>query len=220
MSLPKSLADRLTDCAFISWCLILFSLSCSALQAIPLQGLFLLYLKNFQGAPFTQANVNTYPLGIQAVGIVSELVAAYYLDKTGHRIRTGIAICTIQMVCAIILVIPNVPFAAAFFAFYASGTAYAVNPLLYGWANIICIRYGDDAKRGVVLASMVGTGIILWTFWGIVMYPATDSPYWKKGYIAMMCVSVAMSSVLFLVKWVSHTSRSQLLLRSRCVAPY
>lgn len=173
------------------------------MQAFPLQGLFLLWLKNHKGEPFTQANITTYPLGIQAVGIVSELIVAYFLDITGNRIVTGMGIIAVQIVCASVLLVPNMSYAGSFFAFYASGSSYAVNPLMYQWANIILGREGDDAKRGVILASMVGTGMILWTFWGIALYPATDAPYWKKGSITIICVSVALVGVVFLVRWVS-----------------
>lgn len=166
--------------------------------------MFLLWLKNYQDRPFTQTNINTFPLGIQAVGIVAELVAGYYLDKTGNRIITALTIAGIQLTCAIILIIPNVPFGAAFFAFYASGTSYAVNPLMYQWANVLLGREGDDAKRGVVLASMVGAGILLWTWWGIVFYPATDAPYWKKGSIALMCMCFLFLGVVMVVRWVSY----------------
>ncbi|KAK0386059.1 hypothetical protein NLU13_5896 [Sarocladium strictum] len=205
---PVSLFKRvLATPAF--WCLILFSIICAAFQGIPLQGLFLLYLKHYKGQPFTQDNITTYPLGIQAVGAVSELLVAWFLDFTGQRILTGVILAGIQIVAAAILLVPNVSYGAAFFAFYASGTAYAIQPLLYGWANVICIRYADDAKRGIILSSMAGVGIFLWTWWGIVLYPATDAPYWKKGCITMIVVSVAVVAVCVVVSWLDRHSLSE-----------
>ncbi|KAI6779862.1 uncharacterized protein J7T54_001950 [Emericellopsis cladophorae] len=202
---PLSLFKRV--CATPAmYCLIFFSICASALQAFPLQGLFLLWLKNYQGNPYTQSNVNTYPLGIQGVGIIAELGTAAYLDRTGHRVRTGIAIVLVQVVCAIILIIPDAPRAAYFFAFYASGSSFAISPLLYGWANIVLSRGGDDAHRAVTLSMMAGSGLILWTFWGIAMYPATDAPYWRKGSIAMLCACAAVTGVLFVVKWLDTYS--------------
>lgn len=177
------------------------------MQAFPVQGLFLLWLKHYQGKPYTQTNVNTYPLGVQSVGIVSELLTSWYVDRTGHRLRTGIFICSIQVACAAILVVPDIPHAATFVAYYVSGSSFAISPLLYGWANIICIRAGDDAQRAVIIAAMVSAGMILWTWWGIVMYPATDAPYWKKGSIAMVCVAICLCGILFLIRWVSHVSQ-------------
>jgi hypothetical protein len=40
---------------------------------------------------------------------------------------------------------------------------------------------------------------ILYTFWGIALYPATDAPYWKKGYIAMIVILLATTWVVHLV---------------------
>jgi ACS family pantothenate transporter-like MFS transporter len=44
---------------------------------------------------------------------------------------------------------------------------------------------------------------ILYTFWGIALYPATDAPYWKKGYIAMIVVVFAFFGATAGVTWVS-----------------
>lgn len=176
---------------------------CGALEAFCTQGCFLLWLKyQSQLGYFTQAQVNTYPLGIQAVGIVSNLSAALYIDSSGRRVPMGILACALQLITAVILIMPNVSFAATFFAYYNSGTSYIINPLLFGWANIICQRGGDDALRAVTLASMNAASQILYTFWGIVFYPASDVPYWRKGSIAMLCIITVLLSMLGAVHWV------------------
>ncbi|KAH8646126.1 pantothenate transporter liz1 [Xylariales sp. PMI_506] len=182
-----------------------FSVICGALEAFCVQGLFLLWLK-YQSKLgfFTQAQVNTFPLGIQAVGIVSNLMAAVYIDATGKRIPMGILACGLQLISAIILIIPDVPFSATMFAFYCAGTSYIVNPLLFGWANVICQRGGDDALRSVILASMNAASQILYTWWGIVLYPSSDAPYWKKGSIGMIVVIVCLVGLLWVVQWLDN----------------
>ncbi|KAF3764079.1 MFS general substrate transporter [Cryphonectria parasitica EP155] len=183
-----------------------FSVVCGALEAFCVQGCFLLWMK-YQSKYFTQAQINTYPLGIQAVGIVSNLMAAVYIDNTGRRVPMGILACGLQLITSIILLVPNVSFAATFFAFYNAGTSYIINPLLFGWANIICQRGGDDALRAVNLAAMNAASQILYTFWGIVLYPASDVPYWRKGAIAMICIIVALLSMLWAMHWLDkHTA--------------
>ena len=112
----------------------------------------------------------TYPLAINAIGIVSNLSAAVYIDATGRRVPMGIVACGLQLITAIILLIPNMSNAGIFVAFYIAGTAYIVNPLLFGWANVICQRGGDDALRSVILYSMNAASSILYTFWGIIFY--------------------------------------------------
>ncbi|KAI0168503.1 pantothenate transporter liz1 [Pestalotiopsis sp. NC0098] len=199
---PWSLAKRtFTSPAF--YILSLFSMVCGALEAFCVQGLYLLWLK-YQSKTagfFTQAQVNTYPLGIQAVGIVSNLMAAVYIDATGRRVPMGILACALQLASTVILIIPEVPFAATMFAFYCAGTSYIVNPLLFGWANIILQRGGDDALRSVVLAAMNAASQILYVWWGIVLYPADEVPYWQKGSIGMLVVISLLLALLWVVHW-------------------
>lgn len=184
-----------------SYILCLFSMISGALEAICSQGLYLLWLKHYDDI-FTQAQINTYPLGVQAVGIVANLSAAVYIDASGRRVPMGVLACALQLVSAVILIVPGVPFGATMFAFYCAGTSYIVNPLLFGWANVIMQRGGDDALRSVTLASMNAASQILYTWWGIVLYPASDAPYWRKGCIGMFVIIVLMTSMLGVVTWV------------------
>lgn len=174
---------------------------CGALEAFCSQGLYLLWLKYYDNI-FTQTQINTYPLGMQAVGIVANLSAAVYIDASGRRVPMGILACALQLISAVILIVPGVPFAATMFAFYCAGTSYIVNPLLFGWANVILQRGGDDALRSVTLASMNAASQILYTWWGIVLYPASDAPYWKKGCIGMFVIIFFLLSMLGVVNWV------------------
>ncbi|KAL5040962.1 major facilitator superfamily domain-containing protein [Aspergillus fruticulosus] len=178
---PWSLAKRVFGSpAFYVLCF--FSMICSALEAYCQQNLYLLWLKHFaaQGS-FTQTQVNTYPLGIQAMGIVSNISAAIYIDATGQRVPMGILACGLQLVSTIILLVPSSGWGATMFAFYLAGSSFIVNPLLFGWANIICQRGGDDARRSVILTSMNSLAQILYTFWGIALFPADAVPYWRMG---------------------------------------
>lgn len=74
-----------------------------------------------------------------------------------------------------------------------------VNPLIFGWANIILQRSGDDAVRGVTLYSMNIGSMVLWTFWGIIFYSAADAPYWKKGSIALLVCCGVMAGYVWVV---------------------
>lgn len=181
-----------------------FSVLGAALQAFHVQGLMLLYLKareNIDG--WTQTEINTLPLGTQALGIVVELLAATVIDRSGRRLATGLGLCLIQLTCTIVLFIPKMTVAGNLAALYLAATSNGINPLLYGWSTIIASRGGDDAARSTILACMVAGDMLLYTFWGIVLYPADAAPYWRNGYIAMVCVVSALAGWLFLVRWVS-----------------
>jgi ACS family pantothenate transporter-like MFS transporter len=89
------------------------------------------------------------------------------IDKTDRRIPMVLLAAVLQLIVATLLLVPNLPIAATFFAFYLAGTSYIVNPIVYGWASVICQRDGDDAKRSVVLYAMSTAQAVLYTFWGV-----------------------------------------------------
>jgi ACS family pantothenate transporter-like MFS transporter len=184
------------------WILTGYSVLATALEAFVLQGLFLLYLKA-HASRFPPYAPTTYPLGIQAVSIVSNIAAGYIIDATAQRLPMVLLTGVFQLISASLLLVRDIPTAGAFVAFYLAGTSYIVNPLLYGWASVICQRAGDDAQRSVVLYAMSLVQAVLYTFWGVVLYPATDAPYWRNGCIAMIVVVFAFFAGTGAVVWVS-----------------
>lgn len=185
-----------------SWILFFWSPICAAIEGFPFQNSFLLWLK-YHKATFTQTQINTYPIGVQAVGIVANMLAAWHMDATGQRVPMAILACLLQVVVGSMLLVKDLSFLGTFFAFYLAGTAYMVNPLIFGWANIILQRSGDDAVRSVTLYSMNIGSMVLWTFWGILFYSAADAPYWKKGSIALLVCCGVMFGYIWVVWKVS-----------------
>ncbi|GKT87666.1 pantothenate transporter liz1 [Colletotrichum tofieldiae] len=194
---PFSLLKRLVLMPTF-WILVLWSPICATLEAWVVQGNFILWLK-YHAEHFTQSQINTYPLGVQAVGIVTNILAAWHMDATGTRIPMVVLVSLIQIVCAAMLLVPTLPFAGTMFAFYLSGSSYMVNPLVFGWASIILQRSGDEAVRSVTVYAMNIGATTLYTFWGIVFYAADEAPYWKKGAIVMIVCSVIVLSFMGLV---------------------
>ena len=159
---------------------------------------------------FPSRAITTYPLGIQAVAIVSNIGAGYVIDMTNRRIPMAILASLLQLIVAIMLIVPTLSQTGTFVAFYLSGTSYIVNPIMYGWASIICQRGGDDATRSVILYTMSMSQAILYTFWGIALYPADDAPYWKKGAITMIVVVFTFLGLTAAMEWVSATARDMI----------
>jgi MFS transporter, ACS family, pantothenate transporter len=186
--------------------LFFWSPVCAAIEAFPLQNNFLLWLK-YHKDHFAQSQINAYPLGVQAVGIVANMVAALHMDITGQRVPMAVLAGLLQIVVGSMLLVRSLPFAGTFVAFYLAGTAYMVNPLIFGWANIILQREGDDAVRGITLYCMNIGSLVLWTFWGLIFYNGEDAPYWKRGSIALIVCSVIMLAYTFVVWKVSKVWR-------------
>ncbi|KAL2883509.1 hypothetical protein SGCOL_001192 [Colletotrichum sp. CLE4] len=194
---PFSLLKRLALIPTF-WVLVLWSPVCATLEAWVVQGNFILWLK-YHAESFTQSQINTYPLGVQAVGIVTNIMAAWHMDATGTRVPMVVLVCLIQIVCAAMLLVPNLSYAGTMFAFYASGSSYMVNPLIFGWASIILQRSSDEAVRSVTVYAMNIGATTLYTFWGIVFYAADEAPYWKKGAIVMIVCSCIVLCFMGLV---------------------
>ncbi|RYP28255.1 hypothetical protein DL767_007305 [Monosporascus sp. MG133] len=204
---PLSLAKRV----FVSpalYILCFFAVVSGALEAFTVQSLFLLWMGEHRER-FSQSQINRYPLGVQAVGIVSNFLAAAHIDATGRRVPMGVLVSLLQLVTAVMLLVPGLPFAATFFAYYLAGTSYIVNPVSFGWANIICQRGGDDAARAVILYAMNAASTCLYTFWGIALYPASDAPYWRDGCIAMIVVVAVMLGTVAAVQWLDKRTLAQ-----------
>ncbi|KAF4995272.1 hypothetical protein FGRMN_5237 [Fusarium graminum] len=199
-----SLIKRVMGHPLLYVCCI-FSILSAALQTYVVQGLMLLYLKfrkDIDG--LTQSEVNTLPIPTHAVGIVAELSVSFFMDRYNQRMSLGLLLCLIQVACTIVLLIPGMPVAGNLTALYLSASAYGINPLLYGWSSNILARTADDVARSVTLASMSASDGLLWTFWGIALFPADDAPYWRNGYIGILCVSAALVGWLFVVRWLDR----------------
>ncbi|KAJ0365858.1 hypothetical protein COL154_004136 [Colletotrichum chrysophilum] len=204
---PLSLAKRILGKPYF-YVLGVFSIVTGALEAFCVQSLFLLWMK-FHSDRYTSSQITTYPLGVQAVAIVSNIGAAIYMDSTGHRLPIGFLACGLQLISAVLILIPTIPDGATFFAYYLAGTSYMVNPLLFGWANIILKRSGDEAARSVLLYWLNAIQSTLYTFWGIALYPANEAPYWRKGGITMCVVVVLMAGLMWAMKWLDRKSLAE-----------
>jgi MFS transporter, ACS family, pantothenate transporter len=191
----KSLLPRIFG-SRIFYIFITFSTLCGALEIFCTQGLLLLWINHFSDR-FPRNAANTYPLGIQAVAITSNLLAGYYIDHTQNRLAAGFVTAILQLISTIMLMVPSLPTGGTLFAFYNSATSYIVNPLLFGWVNVIGQWEGDEALRAIILYAMNTSQSVLLTFWGVLFLPADHAPYWRRGYIAMLVVIVLF--VVFLV---------------------
>ncbi|KAL1960884.1 hypothetical protein VTO42DRAFT_5867 [Malbranchea cinnamomea] len=183
------------------WILTMFWVIGGALEAFSTQTCMVLWMK--ASGLFTVPQNNTYPLGITAIGIVLTLGTSVAIDATGVHAPYGFLTCVAQLVSCIVLLCWNsVSTGAKMAAFYLAGTAYAIQPVVFTWANKILARNGDDAARAVILYSMNGASSVLFSFWGIVLYPTTDAATgFRKGTIAMVIVSVTLAVWIGIVWW-------------------
>ncbi|KAH0840074.1 major facilitator superfamily domain-containing protein [Lanmaoa asiatica] len=101
---------------------------------------------------YSVEQVDYYPSGVTAFGIVSTLVCATWTDYTRTRWPVLVYMCFCCTVAAICILVWSSPTGLKFFAYYIAGAAYSGQATTFAWANQICAD--DDQERAIVLASM------------------------------------------------------------------
>ncbi|RSM09142.1 hypothetical protein CEP52_004237 [Fusarium oligoseptatum] len=183
------------------WIFTVFWMLGGALEAYSTQTCMVLWMK--ASGLFTVPQNNTYPLGITAIGIALTLCTSVAIDATGVHAPYGFIACGVQIITCVVLLCWNmVGTAAKMAAFYLAGTAYLIQPVVFTWANKVLARDGDDAARAVILYAMNGASSVLFSFWGITLYPVKDAATgFQKGSIAMVVVSVSLAAWICVVWW-------------------
>ncbi|KAK3312536.1 major facilitator superfamily domain-containing protein [Apodospora peruviana] len=162
---------------------------------------------------YTIAQLNNYPTGVPAVGIVSTLFWATLTDFLGgKRYLVGYFIGVTGVVTSAMILgaahssdpTGNKSTAIVFGAYYWAGTVYACQATFFAWANDAMRSTGQDNKsiekqeedavfRSVVLAGMnLGSGAVN-AWWSIVFYGASMAPWFERGMYAMIATSIALA---------------------------
>ncbi|KAK4180638.1 hypothetical protein QBC36DRAFT_19613 [Triangularia setosa] len=171
-------------------------------ESFSTNALLALFLKSHPAGEeyYTVQQLNDYPTGVPAVGIVSTLFFATLTDFLGGKrwivgYFIGITgICTSVMILAAQygLVREGRETAVVMAAYYWAGTVYACQATFFAWAND-AMRWREPVFRSVVLAGMnLGSNAVN-AWWSIVFYGASMAPFFTRGMYAMIATSVALA---------------------------
>ncbi|KAF1914416.1 pantothenate transporter-like protein [Ampelomyces quisqualis] len=161
-------------------------------ESFSTNALLQLYMKSHPTNKYAVSQVNNYPTGVPAVGIVSTLFWATLTDfMGGKRYLVGYWIAITGVITsALILAYPQNT-TIHFAMYYWAGSVYACQATFFAWANDV-LRYEEDSLRAVVIASMNMGSNAINAWWSIVFYGANFAPYFTRGMWAMIAVSIAM----------------------------
>lgn len=145
-------------------------------ESFSTNALLQLYMKAQKNPAYTVSQLNNYPTGIPAVGIVSTLFWATLTDFLGGKrylVGYWIAITGIVTSAMILAYVNDRP--TVFAAYYWAGSVYACQATFFAWAND-ALRYEEDMLRAVVLASMNMGNNAINAWWSILFYSANFAP--------------------------------------------
>ncbi|KAJ4292735.1 hypothetical protein N0V90_009398 [Kalmusia sp. IMI 367209] len=163
--------------------------------------LLALYMKAHPTKKYTVSQLNNYPTGVPAAGIVSTLFWATLTDFWGgRRYLVGYWIgITGVVTSALILAYPDRT-SVHFGMYYWAGSVYACQATFFAWANDV-LRYEEDSLRAIVIASMNMGNNAINAWWSIVFYGANFAPYFTRGMYAMIATSIALAIWTALLVW-------------------
>ncbi|KAA8897427.1 major facilitator superfamily domain-containing protein [Sphaerosporella brunnea] len=157
--------------------------------------LFGLYLAD-TGRPISARN--NYPMGVSALGIVTTLITAMYIDVTKKHWHIGIWCAMIGILTAA-LILAYRPEPLVFVGYYLAGQVYCTQAAFFAWANLVC--HNDNEERAIVLASMNLFSNAVNAWWSIVFYSANFGPRFTRGMWAMIGTSIALAIWTLLIRW-------------------
>lgn len=160
--------------------------------------LFAVYLKYFN---YSVENRNHFPMGVYAVGIVSTIGSALFVDHTGGRFHwiTALYISGFLLISAILILINPYNRVLQFFGQYLSGISYAGQATFFAWANLI--TRNDLQERAIVIASMNMFGGAVNAWWSLIFFNVSTAPEYKKGCYSIIATSVSTAILAYIIRY-------------------
>jgi len=147
---------------------------------------------------YTVGQINTYPLGIQAIQVVTTLIWAWWSDAIRARWPPIVLAGLWQTVnCIVLAATPLYSHIARRWTFYYfTSVQGGLSGLILAWANEL--TGSDNEKRSFVVACCNTFAYVFQAWLPIVIFPQVEQPRVLKGNIAtaaiafsMVCVAIA-----------------------------
>lgn len=166
--------------------------------------LWLKWLKLPSGAKrYTTQQLNYFPIGGQAIGLVAQVSFALLSDRTGNRLGFLLLHATINIVSQITLIASspsNLP--AQFAGYYLNYFGAMATVILCSWAADILTA--EPELKTIIFATGTVVSYLLSAFLPLATFPASQTPYYKIGsrlYLAFMIVATGM---YFSIRWLQR----------------
>ncbi|KAF9890482.1 hypothetical protein FE257_005887 [Aspergillus nanangensis] len=174
------------------WAFVMLWVIAGETESFSSNSLLALYMKAHPTIHYSVAQLNNYPTGVPAVGIVSTLFWATLTDiLRGKRYLVGYFIGVTGVVTSVLILTRFESTATVFGAYYWAGAVYACQATFFAWCND-AMRNQDARQRSVVIASMNMGNNAVNAWWSIIFYSADLAPQFTRGMWAMIACSIAL----------------------------
>ncbi|KAL4733269.1 major facilitator superfamily domain-containing protein [Aspergillus similis] len=174
------------------WAFVILWVIAGETESFSSNSLLSLYMKSHPTNYYSIAQLNNYPTGVPAVGIVSTLFWATLTDFLGgKRYIVGYFIGVTGLITSILILTRFDSTATVFGAYYWAGAVYACQATFFAWCND-AMRLQEERHRSVVIASMNLGNNAVNAWWSILFYSADLAPRFTRGMYAMIGCSVAL----------------------------
>ncbi|KUI56481.1 Pantothenate transporter liz1 [Cytospora mali] len=163
------------------------------------QPFYSLYLK---ATNHTIYQINVWPTGQAAVGVVTQILAGMVSDSPLLRGRRWQAILVLQggsIFGCIILAVWNVPIGLKYFAFYISWMSAGVPGIYYSWFPDLMPH--DHEMRGFMTAFSNMFSYVNQIWYADAAWRTSEAPEFKPGFIACATFGVVLISTALLMRW-------------------
>jgi ACS family pantothenate transporter-like MFS transporter len=162
-------------------------------ESFSTNSLLALYMKSHPTNTYSVSQLNDYPTGVPAVGIVSTLFWATLTDfMGGKRYLVGYFIAITGIITSALILTNFESTSVVFGAYYWAGAVYACQATFFAWCND-AMRYKDERLRSIVIASMNMGSNAVNAWWSILFYSANFAPRFTRGMWAMIACSIALA---------------------------
>ncbi|KAH8588605.1 vitamin H transporter [Bisporella sp. PMI_857] len=194
----RKIGKRMLKRVFTHWHFYLAVLTYVCFQCTSYVGgqmaLWLKYEASLHGT-YTVAQINVYPTGVQAVAVVTGILATS-LCMIYPLWAIFSVVAGVLLFCNVVLLIWDIPLGLHFTVYYLMGMTSCVTPILFPWVNMI--MKDDNEARSFTTGAMMTCGWAFFSFYPITVFPVLEAPRWKKGF-TVNTVLVCAYWTLFMV---------------------
>ncbi|KAI0819272.1 MFS general substrate transporter [Trametes gibbosa] len=153
---------------------------------------------------YTVGQINTYPLGIQAVQVITTLVYAWWSDIMRARWPPMLFAGTWNMITSIVLA--STPLyehiTRRWVFYYFTQCQGGLSGLILAWANELTGH--DNEKRSFVVASCNMFAYVVQAWLPIIIFPQVEQPRVFKGNVTTACINFSMMTFAMTTYYLSR----------------